>query len=295
MAKKFKCSVFLLLLMMLSCSSASDSGNGKPILTVSIEPQRKMLEEIAGDSFEVVSILGAGINPETYEPSIRQRSAVDQSKAFFVTGHLPFESRLISTANPNVRVIDTSEGIVPVTGTHKHNGRINNETNATEPTLIEGADPHIWTSYPNAMIMVSNMGRAMTEIDPENAETYEERADAIMSRLDSLNSATARAISGKGVHAFAVWHPSLSYYARDYGLHQITVGNEGKEMSASSMRKAIDEARSDSVTTLFFQKEYDLRQAEAINSGIGSRLVIINPLAYRWENELQHITDELTR
>lgn len=295
MAKKFRYAVFFVFLLMISCSSATKSGDDKPILTVSIEPQRKMLEDIAGHRFEVVSILGGATNPETYEPSMRQRSALDQSEAFFVTGYLPFESALISSLNPNVKVIDTSEGITPVKGTHNHGGQNHNDANNKDNVYDEAADPHVWTSYTNAIIMVKNIGRAMCEIDPANASVYKEKVDSIISSLDSINTATAGRISDKGVHAFAVWHPSLSYYARDYGLHQITVGNEGKEMSAGSMRKAIDESRSDSVTTLFFQKEYDLRQAEAINSGIGSRIVVINPLAYQWENELKHITDELTR
>ncbi len=269
-----------------ACSSGATTDGGKPLLTVSIEPQRKMLEDIVGDRYEVVSILGDNTNAETYEPSVGQRKALDKSKGFFITGYLPFESKLTSTVDPAVTVVDTSVGITPVTGTHGH---------ADGTTHTEAADPHVWSSYPNAIIMVKTMGKAMNEIDPDNAKAYNEKVAEITHRLDSLNSAAKNQLAESGAHAFAVWHPSLSYYARDYGLHQITVGNEGKEMSAGSMRHAIEEARADSVTTLFFQREYDLRQAETINKEIGSRIVEINPLSYDWENELMHITDELAR
>ena len=60
----------------------------------------------------------------------------------------------------------------------------------------------------------------------------------------------------------SVWHPSLSYFARDYGLEQISLGTEGKEMSAKSLTEAIDKARDKGVGVFFFQKEYDSRQAE---------------------------------
>lgn len=269
-----------------ACNSEADTDAGKPLLTVSIEPQRKMLEDIVGDRYEVVSILGDNTNAEAYEPSVGQRKSLDRSKGFFITGYLPFEAKLTATVDPSVSVVDTSVGIIPVTGTHGH---------ADGSTHAEAADPHVWTSYPNAILMVQTMGKAMTEIDPDNAAVYNERVAEITHRLDSLNTVATNKLAQSGVHAFAVWHPSLSYYARDYGLHQITVGNEGKEMSAGSMRNAIDEARADSVRTLFFQREYDLRQAETINREIGSQIVEINPLAYEWEDELIHITDGLTR
>ena len=288
MTKKHLYTTLLLLMMLISCTRKGDTNTDRPILTVSIEPQRKMLEEIAGDRFEVVSILGGGTNAETYEPSVGQRSVLDRSKAFFITGHLPFESKLASSVSGDMAIVDTSAGIVPVTGTHSHN-------DGSSHADTETADPHVWTSYPNAALMVEVMANAMAEIDPYNAQEYAARAAGIISRLDSLHRSTAQRINDKGVHAFAVWHPSLSYYARDYGLEQITMGNEGKEISAGNMRRAIDRARSHSVTTLFFQKEYDLRQAQTINRELGSKLVEINPLAYEWEDELKHITDELTR
>ena len=49
------------------------------------------------------------------------------------------------------------------------------------------------------------------------------------------------------------------------------------------------------MTVLFFQKEYDVRQAQSLNDAIGSRFIEIDPMAYDWETELIKISDELTR
>ena len=58
--------------------------NGRPVLTVSIEPQRALLEDIVGDRFEVQTLLTSGANPETFEPTMRARMDVDKSKAYFI-------------------------------------------------------------------------------------------------------------------------------------------------------------------------------------------------------------------
>lgn len=266
-----------IILAIVLCCCARHSDSGKPLLAVSIEPQRMMLEELAGDHFDVVSILANGANPESYDPTISQRRQAEDAKAYFAIGHLPFEATLEKSLSGK-KMIDTSAGISLLFDTHAH-------------ASGHEADPHVWTSYRNAKIMASNMLDALVEIDPGHADEYRERYAGMALRLDSLDAVTAAALARHP--AFAVWHPSLSYFANDYGLHQIAVGQESKEASPASLRDAIDHARADSVRVFFYQKEYDSRQAQNISDIIGSRLVTFNPLAYDWEQELTSITNAL--
>lgn len=268
----------------LASCSGGDNTSSRPTLTVSIEPQRKILEEIAGPDYEVVSILGAGSNPETYEPTMSQLASAARSQAYFTIGYLPFEDKISASLPSSTKIEPSGYGIQPLTGTHSHGDGEQDRT----------PDPHIWTSLPNAAIIAKNMANTLTEINPDHAADYAARLAAFTGRIDSLHAATAARLASAPSRAFAVWHPSLSYYARDYGLRQIAVGTEGKEMSPGAMRDAIDHTRADSVRIFFFQKEYDSRQAQSLNSEIGSRLIEINPMAYDWEAEIIKITDALT-
>ena len=42
----------------------------KPVVTVSLQPQKYFLEKIVGDKIDVKCLLDSGGNPETYEPSL---------------------------------------------------------------------------------------------------------------------------------------------------------------------------------------------------------------------------------
>ena len=133
-------------------------------------------------------------------------------------------------------------------------------------------------------------------LDPEGKEYYNERYTALDNRLDSLDRAfAARLAASNGPDAFAIWHPSLSYFARDYGLEQIAVGFENKEMPASVLKTVIDEVREDGAEVFFYQKEFDSRQVESLNKELGTRLVEINPMNYDWESELDRIVSALCR
>ena len=41
-------------------------------------------------------------------------------------------------------------------------------------------------------------------------------------------------------NAFMIYHPALSYFARDYGLHQIPIEAGGKEPSPAHLKALID-------------------------------------------------------
>lgn len=255
----------------------------RPTLSVSIEPQRKMLESIVGDKYSVVTLLAKGANPETYDPSVQQKLDANKSLAYFSTGYLPFEETLGRELSDRVKLVNTSAGIQAVTGTHSHGEDISTET-----------DPHVWSSFANARIMAGNMADAMCDIDPANATFYRTNANRLASSIDSMQTVADSLLQAAHAHAFAIWHPSLSYFARDHSLHQLALGQESKEASIANLKSLIDEARHDSVKVFFFQKEFDSRQAGTISNEIGSRLVPINPLAYDWDTELINIVNELT-
>ena len=265
--------------MLLSGCRRGDTSRGLPTLCVSIEPQRKMLEEIAGDDYRIVTMLKAGADPETYEPSVAQRTALGQAEAYFTVGTLPFEKQLLESEG-SVTVYDTSRGIMTLEGTHHgHDGE---------------ADPHIWTSLRNGRQMAANMLEALIRLNPDKEAEYTARYTRMANRLDSLDNAIAGCIGASGVRAFAIWHPSLSYYARDYGLRQIAAHAESKEMSAAEVTEMICAARADSVKVFFSEAGLGSRQASVVNEEIGSRLVGINTLDYDWEQQIIKVTDELT-
>lgn len=258
--------------------------SGKPVITVSIEPQRNLLESIVGDDFDVVTILDRGADPETFEPSMSRRVAVDRSVAFMPVGAFRFERSLMESAATKLKVYDTSEGIDPIFGTHAH---------SDDGHCMQDEDPHVWTSVKNARLMAANMTEALKDINPDRADVYAARFDSLCSELDSLDVAISSRLESAPSRSFAVWHPSLSYFARDYGLRQVAVGQENKEISPMRMREVLDEAARADVRVFFYQKEFDSRQAEMMSGRIGARLVPIDPLSYDWQSQLKSIADEI--
>lgn len=276
-------SVALAGLLLCGCNQGMDR---KPTLSVSIQPQKYLLERIAGDKWDIKCLLSNGANPESYDPSLTHLLSLENSTAYFRIGNIPFESAIITKVtknSPDLKIIDSTEGIALITGTHSgHAGD-------------SEIDPHTWTSVKNAKKIASNMYNGLLEIDPDNRELYTRNFKSLLNTLDSLDNAIRVKLEPHKGESFIVWHPSLSYFARDYGLNQISLSPEGKEASVTMMQSAIEHAREAGAKVLFFQKEIDSRQAEVANGQIDAELVTINPLSYNWVEEITAITDAIAR
>lgn len=275
----------------LALSACSRHDADKPVLMVSVEPQRAVLERLVGDEFEVASLLGRGSDPENFEPSMGERLRVDAAEVYFATGVLPFEERLRESSG--TRFADTSEGVEFIYGTHSHAGGEHGHDCDDGHGHIGTPDPHYWTSARGAKVIAANMAAVLAKLHPEMADSIRARLTRAVAHYDSLDAALARRLAPVRSRSFAVWHPSLSYFARDYGMRQLTLGADGRELSARALRAAISRARADSVAVFFYQEAVDSRQAGAMSAGIGSRLVRINPMAYDWEGQLILAADAL--
>ncbi|MDE7336352.1 MAG: zinc ABC transporter substrate-binding protein [Muribaculaceae bacterium] len=257
-----------------SCNRSANQPE-KPVITVSIEPQRWLLERIAGDRFEVNSLMARGGNPESYEPSFADLAKLESSACYIKVGHLPFEAAIIEkirSNRPDLKIVDSSDSIELISDDHGHD---------------HGVDPHVWNSPRNVRIMAGNMLGALKAIDPDGAAVYDANFAALSASIDSVDALCASILAPVSGETFIVWHPSLSYFARDYGLHQLAVGAEGKEHSVDDTRKIVNHIAEHGASVFLVQKDFDTSKADVIaRSGGNLRVETINPLNYDWDSEL---------
>lgn len=275
------------------CRKKEAPADDRPVVVVSMNAQRQMLEQIAGDDFQIHTLMPNGENPETFDPSAASRKLVADADMYFSTGYLTFEGNLSLNSKSVTKFIDTSIGIEPIYGTHGAPRKTTGFLSGEERKRSE-ADPHVWASVKNAQLMAANMVRGLSTLKPENAGQYIARAKTYIAHLDSLDHALAAQLDTVDMKSFLVWHPSLSYFARDYGLNQIAIGHEAKEPSASGMREVINEAKDNGIRTFFYQKSLDSRKAEAIGASIGATMVVIDPMAYDWEGTLKEVANAIS-
>lgn len=271
--------------MFFGLSSCRDKDEAHKSVAVSLPPQASLLREITGDSIEIITLMQADANPEAFEVTVKDMRAVSDASVYMKAGNLPFEATLterIGQSNPSLRFTDVSEGIELIYGTHAHGNHIH-----------EAADPHTWTSARNLKVIATNMLATVNDIDPDHKEYYTANYNRLIARLDSADIAIASRLSDIGAKSFLIWHPSLSYFARDYGLEQIAVGQDNKEMTPGQLRDTHRHAADEGTKVMFIQQNFDARQAQSLARELGIQVVQINPLDKDYLEQLNIIADAL--
>lgn len=280
----------LLSLLLLSCSEDKSSSSLK-VLTVSIEPQAELLRALVGNRMEVRTFLSRGADPENFDPSVADLRSLTQSRAYFITGCNTFETVAAERigSNGNVEIIDCSEGIEPITGTHTHHHDEAHEHQSHESTT----DPHITNSLINLRAMAGTMLQALKRIDPEGADFYTARHDSIVHRLDSINNSWRQILANVPSRSFVMWHPALSYLARDYGLTQLSIAADGKETSIKTTAALMDLAKKNNARVAFVQPT-DGNAPQTILANIPQlKVVEINTLEPGIIDQLQKVITSL--
>lgn len=255
-----------------------------PTLTVTIEPLRYFTETIVGDKFNVVSMVPDGTSPETYDPTPQQLVNLSKTTAYLQIGHIGFEQTWIQKLQKNMPKLpfyDTSKGINLIHATHVHSH--DNHT---------GIEPHTWNSTQNAHIIAQNIYKAVSEIDPQNATYYKHRLDSLSNIIDDTDVEVQKLLIDAD-KTFMIYHPALTYFARDYGLNQISIEEAGKEPSPSHIQGLIKTCKQNGTRIIFVQKEFDMHNAQMIAKEIGVKIIPINPLSYDWRNEMIQIAKAL--
>ena len=278
--------IYILTLFILSACGNTTQKSEKPILTVTLEPLRYFTEAIAGDSYEVVSMVPKGSSPESYDPTPQQLVNLSKSQAYFRIGYIGFEQawmKKLEANCPNMQVYDTSKGIDLIRdkghwhGDHFHEG---------------GVEPHVWNSTQNALIIADNIYQALCELDSTHQEDYQKRLDVLKQTIRQTD-ANVRTLLENADSTFLIYHPALSYFARDYGLKQVSIEEGGKEPSPAQLKALIETCRNENVHTIFVQQEFDQRNAQLIANELGVNIVSINPLSYDWVKEMIRIAEAL--
>jgi zinc transport system substrate-binding protein len=261
-------------------------------IAVTIEPQRYFAEKIAGGKFAIHTAVPAGQSPEIYDPTPRQMVRISKSRAYLRIGHIGFEQAWIpsiSEHNPDMHLFDLSEGFDFITGEDE------DENEASGPHMHHpgGIDPHFWSSIAGARVIAANTLKAFVALDQDNEAHYRQNYGELLAEIDQTESLIRRKLSPLAGQAFIIYHPALTYFAAEFGLQQLCIETDGKEPSPAQLKELVDKAKACRAKVVFVQQEFDRKNVDRIAEETACRQVSINPLNYRWSEELIAIANAL--
>ena len=279
--------IYITLLIAILCGGCTSRrpADGEP-LYVSILPLRSLVQGIVGDDFDIEVLVPPGASPETFEPTPRQFVGLNKARMVFNVGLIDFETTLLAKIEDQAKVVNLSRGIELIAGTCSHGSHGHTHTH--------GIDPHVWTSPRALQKMAENAYEAIRKAYPDSVK-YETNYRLLQQELKALDERTAARIAASDVEYFIIYHPALTYYARDYGLRQIAIEADGKEPSAKQLTQLIRQAREDGVRRILYQSQFPASAVEVIARDIDAEYAEVDPLREDVIANIEEITGIITR
>lgn len=270
-------------------------GDHRLRVAVSVAPQAYFVERIGGDRVSVTVMIPPGFSHVDYPLTPRRMMALADAGLYVKVGHPAFdyEWRYIDPwlrRAPHVRVVDMSRGMRLLSGEEGEEAHAGADHGHGHSDHDHGdGDPHVWVAPDTVAVAARNIARALEAADPAGAPVYRAGLRSFLEEIAALDREIRAGLAGAGGRKFLVYHPDWGYFARQYGLEQISIEAEGKEPSAARMIRLIDRARREGVRLVLIQGGFPRKSAQVIADAVHGRVVVADPQEKDWPDNLRRV------
>lgn len=269
-----KCIIYgLVFTLGLFSSSFVVANENKPIIVASTTQIADFARQVAGDRLIVKSILAAGADPHTYQPTPDDVQIVLDADLCLENGlHLEGKNWMATLASDASKpIITTTTGIKPL---------------AISSGGEMVADPHAWFSPKNVAVYVNNIVKGLIEFDPDGKEEYEARATLFLQQLRVLDSWVRQQVNRIPTQRriLVTTHDAFNYFCSEFKLNAnnnflsiapvgwSTGAEVGGGMTPERRRKVVQSIKESGAPALFVETTINPKQIREIAKETGVKI-----------------------
>ncbi|MGQ9608520.1 MAG: metal ABC transporter substrate-binding protein [bacterium] len=228
-------------------------------------------------------LLPANVGPHDYALTPNDMKRIAQADLLLINGLglEEFISNAIKTANPRLKVVETSKGIKPIPTRGAEDDDSESEHKEHEAHHHGKYNPHTWVSPKSAIIQIRNIQKALSDIDPANAEKYKANSEKYISKLQKLvNDFTQLSKTVKN-RRFVTFHDAFDYFARDFNYEVVDVIEvvAGQEPSAGELSKMAQRIKTLKAKAIFSEPQFSEKTAIVLSKETGIPVYQLDPVA----------------
>lgn len=253
--------LFLVLsLLMISCGNEQRSNSGKPVIVATTGMIQDAIQNIVGEEFEVVGLMGPGVDPHLYKASRGDLNKLNQAEVIVYNGlHLEGKmGEVLGKMSSSKEVIALGEGI-------------------GEDRLIfhgpqkDSKDPHIWFDVALWVDAIDYAYTRLSEIYPEKADFFKANAKDYLRELLKLDQWVKEEMASipQEQRVLITAHDAFSYFGRAYdvevrGLQGISTV---AEFGLKDVKELVDFIVSRKIKAVFVESSIPSKSLEAVAEG----------------------------
>ena len=201
--------IFLFLLLVCSCPSASKSTRTKPLIVATTSILADGIQVLVGDQAEVIALMPAGVDPHLYKASVRDLDLLTQADLVVYHG-LYLEGKMTEIFEKLAKqqvLIDVSKGI------------------PTDQLIRSGpeshsVDPHVWFDISLWSAALAYASQELQLWQPSWKSQLQTTTQIYLQQLDALDQQTREKVQDLVQYnqVLVTAHDAFAYFGKAYGL-----------------------------------------------------------------------------
>ena len=255
----------------------------RPLVIASIAPYKFLIESIAENTVDILTIVPPNCDPHTYEPTPKHISKIQKSILWIRIGE-PFETFYEKSLETSsfCRILDMRKNInlLSYSGcSHKH---------ATHK--YQNFDSHIWLSPKLLKLQASHIFNTLCELFPEHEELYKKNYISLIEKLNNVHKDIKKIFKQRKPSCIAVVHPAFAYFGQDYDITQISIENGlSIDPSLKDLKKILLSIKDQKIKTIFLQKNLSNKSGIVIAKKLNLNPIILDPYQENVIENLKYI------
>lgn len=183
-------------------------------------------------SAEIVTIVGPGVEPHEYEPTIGDMQNIQDADLVLTNGHID-EWAIDGLADRNGSTLE-----------------------ALQSLSLSKEDPHVWIDPVYAQDIVRMIGENLKVIDPNHADIIEANVQKKVETLAQIDAEYKTKLAQCQIREIVTAHDAFGFLESRYNFvaHGITGINPEEEPSPAQIAQLTDLVREHGITTVFFEE-----------------------------------------
>ena len=224
----------------------------------------------------LVTNLTANGDPHDFEPTTGDLRLID-SADLLVSNGVGVES-WIETLESQTPILLSALNLADIEHDHEdHEG----EEHEEEADHDHGPlDPHIWLDPTLASQQVQVIANAISELDEENRNFYQNNALKLIQELEQLDREFSSSLQSCQQDHVITAHAAFAYMARRYDFEQLSIQglNHEEEIGAKQLSELAKLAKDKQIKYIFFENLLSPKLAQTLAQEVDASILLFDPL-----------------
>ena len=271
-----------LVLALSACGSSSsqvDSNKTQITVAASFYPIEEIVRQVGGTHVNVVELTPAGQGAHDVQLTAKQLTVLSSASAVFYIsdGFQPEVEKAVASLPGSVVPVDLLQSVTLLDVVAQLDGT---EGETDGEVLASGKDPHVWLDPANMIAMTAAIADALSQLSPEFSTQFNAAAKSYIAELQTLGSEIDAQLANCESRVLVTSHRAFAYLAKRANIRQVAIAgvNPEEEPSAKNLEVIADFAKTNVVSTIFFETLLPADLAKTLADKVGAAADLLDPI-----------------